>query len=245
MKKSYFKFSLTINILLACLAVIFSLVYYYYSSRIYDGESFLVFLSYLKTFFDLLAVFVGYTTIIYAFSQFDFYNGIISIGTFSVSFLIAFIFQVIGSCMVATSEFELTFVVYTIFYSFGQGFITQMIPALVIAAIAYKMTKDKNESLNSLFAWKNSTSRAIIVITLVVFVLNILSNTAFVVLPDVIREMSDYGSITREHLKSIILSYVDVGIFFLVMQYLIYYFVYRIFDNYAISHKEKRVKVEK
>ena len=243
MKKSFFKFSLTLNIIFASLAVIFSLVYYYYSSRVYDGESFLVFLSYLKTFFDLLAVFVGYTTIIYAFSQFDFYNGIISIGTFSVSFLIAFVFQVVGTCIATTSEFQSTFVVYTIFYSFGQGFITQMIPALIIGAIAYKMTKDKNESITSFFSWKNSTTKAIIVITLVVFALNLLSNTAFVVLPDFISEMSDYGSITREHLKSIVLSYVDVVIFFFVMQYLMYYFVYRIYDNYAISHKEKRVKV--
>lgn len=244
MKKSYFKFSLALNIIVACLAVIFSLVYYYYSSRVDDGESFLTFLFYVKTFFDLLAVFIGYTTVIYAFSQFDFYNGIISLGTFSVSFLISFVFQVVGTCMTLPTEFSASVLVYTIFYSFGQGFITQMIPALIIALIAYKITKDKNESISSFFSLKNSTSKAIFVITMAVFGLNVLSHTGFSVLPGLISEMSDYGSITQAHFNEIIISYVEVVIFYLVMQYLIYYFVYKIYDNYVTEHKEKKVKVK-
>lgn len=245
MKKSYFKFTLTLNIFLACLAVIFSLVYYYYTSRIYDGESFLRFLYYLKTFFDLLAVFVGYVTIIYAFTQFDFYNGVIAVGTFSISFLISFVFQVVGTCMAAPNAFDSTFVVYTIFYSFGQGFITQMIPALLIALIARKITKGEGESIESFLSLKNSSSRAIFVITLAVFGINLLWTTGFVVLPSIIPEMNDYGSITREHFNEIVLSYVEVTIFYVVMQYLIYFFVYRIFDNYTISHGECRQQLKK
>ena len=245
MKKNYFKLSLTLNIVFACIAVIFSLVYYYFSIRIADGDAFMSFLYYTKTFFDLLAVFVGYVTVIYAFSQFDLVNGLISLGTFFVSFFISFVFQVVGTCMAYVAEVTSDFIVYTIFYSFGQGFITQMIPAIVIGFLAYKISKYKGGSISSFVSWKSLASRALIVCTLVVFGLNLLSHTGFIVLPSIISEMTDYGSITKSHLSEIIISYVEVVIFYFVMQYLVYFFVYRIYDGYVTRHKEKGVILKK
>ncbi len=240
MKKKFFKLSLTLNIIFAIVAVAFSLIFYFYSSQVYEGESFLNFLFYVKTFFDLLAVFIGYTTIIYAFSQFDFKNGLISIGTFSISFLISFAFQVVGSIIDNSGEFTVDFLVYVIYYSFGQGFITQMLPALVLAFITLKLTKNGTQRIKSFFSWKNSIQKTMLVGTLVIFGLNLVSHTGFTMLPTLISELSDYGSITREHLTAIIVSYVEIAVFYLVMQYTVYYFMYKIYDGFNIKSPDKK-----
>lgn len=243
MKKNFFKLSLTLNIAFALVAVIFSLIFYFYSTQIYEGEAFLNFLYYVKTFFDLLAVFVGYTTIIYAFSQFDFKNGLLSLCTFSVSFLISFVFQVIGSIIDNSGEFTVDFLVYVIYYSFGQGFITQMIPALVLAIITLKLTKNGTQRINTFFSWKNSVQKTMIVGTLVIFGLNLISHTSFTMLPGLISELVNYGSITLDHLTAIIVAYVEILIFYLAMQYCVYYFMYKIYDGFILKNSAKKETV--
>lgn len=243
MKKNYFKLSLTLNIVFALVAVVFSLIFYFYSTQVYEGEAFLNFLYYVKTFFDLLAVFIGYTTIIYAFSQFDFKNGLISIGVFSISFFISFLFQVVGSIIDNSGEFTVDFLVYVIYYSFGQGFITQMIPAFILAFITYKLTKSGTQRINSFFSWKNSIQKTMLIGALVIFGLNLVSHTGFTMLPSLISELSDYGSITRDHLTAIIVSYVEIAIFYLVMQYTVYYFMYKIYDGFNIKSSCKKENI--
>ena len=242
MKKNFFKFSLTLNIAFAIVAVIFTLIFYVSATRIDEGEVFLDFLYYVKTFFDLLAVFVGYTTIIYAFSQFDFKNGLISIGTFSISFLISFVFQVFGACIDNPETFTADFLVYVIYYSFGQSFITQMIPALLIAFITCLLTKNGTQKFKRLFSWTNSIQKTMIIVTVIVFALNLISLTGFTVLPGLISELGDYGSITADHLEAIIVSYVEIVIFYLVMQYLVYFFAYKIYHSHVIGHSKESSK---
>ena len=245
MNKKFFKLSLTLNIIFALVAVVFSLIFYFYSTQIYEGESFLNFLYYVKTFFDLLAVFVGYTTIIYAFSQFDFKNGLLSLGVFSISFLISFVFQVVGSIIDNSGEFTVDFLVYVIYYSFGQGFITQMVPALILALITLKLTKNGTQRIKSFFSWKNSIQKAMIVGTLIIFGLNLISHTGFTMLPSLVSELSDYGSITRDHLTAIIVSYVEICIFYLAMQYTVYYFMYKIYDGFVLKGPNQKETVWK
>ncbi|MBO4982724.1 MAG: hypothetical protein J6D23_01580 [Clostridia bacterium] len=240
MNKKFFKLSLTLNVIFALVAVGFSLIFYFYSTQVYEGESFLNFLFYVKTFFDLLAVFVGYTTIIYAFSQFDFKNGLLSIGVFSISFLISFVFQVVGSIIDNTGEFTVDFFVYVIYYSFGQGFITQMVPALVLALITYKLTKNGTQRIKSFFSWTNSIQKVMLVGTLVIFGLNLISHTGFTMLPNLITELNDYGSITHDHLTAIIVSYVEICVFYLVMQYTVYYFMYKIYHGFVLNSSNKK-----
>lgn len=239
MKKNFFKFSLSLNIIFALIAVVFTIFFYIYSGKVDEGEPFLDVLQYAKTFFDLLAVFTGYTTIIFAFSRYDFNNGIVAIGVFSISFLISFVFQVVGSCVDNSVSFTSDFLVYSIYYSFGSGFITQMVPALLLAFITVKASKKGTKKITSFFSWKNSVQRTMLIITLVIFGLNVLSHTGFVVLPTVISEMSEYGGITYDFFKEIIISYVVLILFYLVMQYLVYFFVYKIYDNYCLAHPEK------
>ena len=239
MKRNFFKFSLCLNIIFAVIAVIFTLIFYVCSSRIDEGEVFLDVLQYTKTFFDLLAVFTGYTTIIYAFNKLGFNNGLISIGVFSISFLISFVFQVVGSCIDNSSDFTIDFLIYVIYYSFGSGFITQMVPALLLAFISHKNSKKGSKSITQFISWKNPVQRSMLIITFILFGLNVLTHTGFVVLPTLISEFSQYGSITYEFFTEIIVSYVVLIIFYLIMQYVVYFLVFGIFDNYYLSHPDK------
>ena len=239
MKKNFFKFSLTLNIVLAALSVAFSLIYYFSSTSIADGEGFLSFLYYVKTFFDLLAVFVGYTTIIYAFTRSDFKGGLLAVGIFAISFLISFVFLVVGSCIDNSSVFTVDFFVYVIYYSFGSSFITQMIPALFAALITYLLTKNGAPKITKLFSWKNPVQKSMIIITLSLFGASLLLYTGFNMIPGVVLEFSKYGGIYASSFKAIIISYVEITAFYLIMQYLVYHFMFKIYDAYTICSNPK------
>ncbi len=239
MKKNFFKFSLILNIALAAISVVFTLIFYSYSTSVVEGESFLRFLYYLKTFFDLLAVFVGYTTIIYAFTRFDFKSGLLSIGVFSISYLISFVFLVVGACIDNSSVFTVDFFIYVIYYSFGNSFITQMIPALFAAFITYMLTKNGSPKVSGFFSVKNPVQKVMLIVTLSLLGANLLTFTGFNMIPSVVAEVSKYGGIHASSLESIILSYVEILIFYLIMQYVIYYFMFKIYDNYTTCSNQK------
>ena len=239
MKRNFFKFSLCLNVIFAVIAVIFTIIFYVMSSRIDEGEAILDVMQYTKTFFDLLAVFVGYTTIIYAFNKLGFNEGLVSIGIFAISFLISFVFQVVGSCIDNSTAFTSDFLIYVIYYSFGSGFITQMLPAILLAFISHKASRHGSKTITQFISWKNPVQKSMLIITFIIFGLNVVSHTGFVVLPGVISEFSEYGSITYQFFTDIIVSYVVLIIFYLIMQYVVYFLVFGIFENYCLSHPAK------
>ena len=240
MKKNFFKFSLILNVSCALLSAIFMFIYAYLDEK-YNGEAFFTFLYYVKTTFDLLAVFVGYATIIYAFANYDFKNGLISIGTFSVSVLISFVTMVIGSCVSYTSSFSFDFFVSIVFYSAGSCFITQLIPGLLIALLTHRLTsRGQKRLITSFISWKNSIQKSMIIITLVIFGLNLIFYTFASVLPFLIE--SGFA-IYKNELISIITDYVEKVVFYLVMQYLVYLFTYKIYHAYTVKHPDKKERV--
>lgn len=240
MQKKFFKFSLILNIASALLSAIFMFIYAFYDKK-YDGDAFFAFLDFFKTFFDLLAVFIGYATIIYAFSRFDFKNGLISIGTFSVSVFISFVTMIIGSCISFTGEFSLDFFFSVAFYSAGSCFITQLIPALVIAFITHKLTAGASGiEITRFISWKNPLQKAMLIITLGLFGFNIIYLTAFNVFPFLIENSFEfYADEIGGVILDITLSYIYKIVFYLALQYLVYYYMYKIYDAYLASHQKK------
>ena len=242
MKRNFFKFSLTLNIVLAVLSALFTVIHSSCTAYV-TSEGFIAFLYYVKTFFDLLAMFVGYTTIIFAFSRFDVKNGFISICTFSVSFGLYFIFQIIGNCIVRSSELvahPAEFLTSVVFYSFGQSFLTQMAPALIIALLTYKLTMNDTQKIKKFISWKNKTQRTMIISTVGFFALSFISYTCLTVLPELITQLKLYnGRIHYEFFEFIVVLYVELVVFYLVMQYLVYHFMYKIYDKYVLTHPEK------
>ena len=235
MKKKFYSLALKLIIATACLSVIFAFIFYLASEVIVAGEPMLIFLYYVKKAFDLLAVFTGYGTIIYAFSRYSFVDGIKTMGIFAISVLISYVYQVIGSTFFSMEQVSAEMgiferVTFSIFYAFGDCFITQYIPALVIALVAYKSTVDGTKRIEKFISWKNPTQRVMLLVTLVIFAINFVVLLIF----DIIRFLIEVQwLIYIDELGSILLSVLETTLIYLVIQYLLYMLMHHIYAKYT------------
>ncbi len=229
MKKKFYNLSLTLIIATAILSVIFAIVHYIASELIDAGSTFLTFTFYVKKAFDLLAVFTGYGTIIYAFSRYSTLDGVRVTAYFALSFLISFVYQVIGTCAYE-ADFSLDFILFTIYYAFGDCFITQFVPALIIAFVAFKSTKGGTRRIERFVSWKNPTQRVMLVVTLVIFVINFIALLIFNILAFLIEAE---WLIYADELGSILLSVLEAVVIYVVFQYCMYMLMHWIYTKYT------------
>ena len=229
MKKKFYNLSLLLIVATAILSVIFAIVHYIASEYIDAGSTALTFTFYVKKFFDLLAVFTGYGTIIYAFSRYSTLDGVRVTAYFALSFLISFIYQVIGTCCYE-ADFSLDFILFTIYYAFGDCFITQFVPALIIAFVVFKSTKGGTRRIESFISWKNPTQRVMLVVTLVIFAINFLALLIFNILDFLIE--ADW-LIYADELGSIFASIFETIFVYVVFQYCMYMLMHWIYKKYT------------
>ena len=230
MKKKFYNLALILIIATALLSVTIAIVYYLASEVIVAGEAMLVFLFYVKKAFDLLAVFTGYGTIIYAFSRYSYIDGLKMTAMFALSVLISFVYQVIGTCFFDSAKLSFELVITTIYYAFGDCFITQYIPALVIAVVAYKSTVDGTKRIEKLVSWKNPTQRVMLLVTIVIFAINFVAQLIFDILAFLIEVE---WMIYIDELGSIFLSILETAIIYIVVQYGIYMLMHNIYTKYT------------
>jgi hypothetical protein len=230
MKKKFYSLALKLIVATALLSVIFAIIYYLASEVIVAGEPMLIFLFYVKKAFDLLAVFTGYGTIIYAFSRYSYVDGLKLTGMFAISVIISFVYQVIGTCFFDSSKLSFELVITTIYYAFGDCFITQYIPALVIAFVAYKSTMDGTKRIEKFVSWKNPTQRVMILVTLVIFAINFVAQLIFDILAFLIEVE---WMIYIDELGSILASILETAIIYIVVQYAIYMLTHNIYSKYT------------
>lgn len=230
MKKKFYNLALKLIIATALLSVLFAVIYYMASEVIVAGEPMLIFLFYVKKAFDLLAVFTGYGTIIYAFSRYSYIDGLKLTGMFAISVIISFIYQVIGTCFFDSTQLSFELVVTTIYYAFGDCFITQYIPALVIAFVAYKSTMDGTKRIEKFVSWKNPTQRVMMLVTIVIFAINFVVLLIFDILAFLIEVE---WMIYIDELGSIFASILETAIIYIVVQYAIYMLTHNIYSKYT------------
>lgn len=229
MKKKFYNLSWWLIIATTVLSVIFSILYYIASEVIDEGSTFLAVFYYIKKAMDLIAVFTGYGSIMYAFSRYSTLDGLKVLGIFAISFVISFLYQVVGSCFYE-NDFALEFILFTIYYSFGNCFITQLIPAILIAFLSYKSTKDGTRKITRLVSWKNPIQRIMIIVTLVVFAINFVALLIFDILAFLIEaEWLIYAN----ELGSIFISILEAIITYVVVQYLMYMLIHFIYNKYT------------
>lgn len=238
MKKNFYKLALILILVTACLSVAFALLYFFASGIIVEGDPMIIFLFYVKKFFDLLAVFTGYGTIIYAFARYTYVDGLKAMAIFSLSVLISFVYQVIGSCFFSGEKLTVKLIVTSIYYSFGDCFITQYLPALIIALVAYKSTLDGTKPIKKFISWKNPTQRVMLLVTLVIFAINLIIQLVF----DIIAFLIEVEwMIYIDELGSIVLSIFETIAIFIIFQYCTYMLLHYIYkkhtDNNGISKK--------
>ena len=244
MKKKFYKLSTALIIASALLSVVFALIYYLASEVIVPGQGMLIFLFYVKKAFDLFAVFIGYGTIIYAFSRYSHIDGLKVCGIFSISVLISFVYQVLGTCFFE-SNFAIDFIITTVYYSFGDCFITQYIPALIIAFVAFKSTKDGTRRVEKFVSWSNPTQRVMMKVTFVIFIINFACLLIFDILAFLIEAQ---WLIYANELGSIFLSILETAIIYIVIQYTVYMLVHHVYTKYTdlgatIKDEENTIKI--
>lgn len=233
MKKNFFKISLTLNIIFAVIAAVFLFIFNYYITR-YQGYAFTTFLSYTKLFFDLMALFIGYSAIIFAFSKLDIKNGYLSLLAFFASVFISFLVQVISECVYFSTGLTVKAVVASIYLAAGSCFINQLIPAILIALLTYLLTnKCKDPVLTKFISWSCPVQKTMMIVSIVLCVINVITITAIDLFPLLIQnKFSFYKQDLIDIITGFTADYIITILFYLVLQYVVYYWMYKFYCSY-------------
>lgn len=234
MKKKFYIGAAILLVSTAFLSVFFSIVYMV-ADMLIESNSWVVFFMYVKKFFDLLAVFTGYGTVMYAFTRYDLPTGLKATGLFGISVGISFIYQIIGTYLTFDAESvagttDVSFILFVIFYACGSCFITQFAPAILIAFLTHILTKNgtSKKTLNTLR----------LIVSGIITGINIIVYICFDMIPYLIEEMwiVEWGDI-----GNIVLSIVEVIFFYFVIQFIMYYATHYLFE-YIDSRKQLKEK---
>ena len=259
MKKKFYKYSAYAVIGTALLSVLFSLFYFIAAESIDAGSSFLIFLYYLKVLFDMTATFVGYTTIIYAVTKFGWFDGVVSVGLYFCSVVLFALYQTVTSTIyasnssldatVGTDERLIDLIIFNAYYSFGQLFITLVLPAALVAYMSYKIIKKDDTPFEQAVSFKNPVQKTALIFCIILFAVNYVGFLAIDILPFLIEE-SFY--ITFNDFKAIIIqsliSLAEMSIFYIVLQYIVFMLGFKYYDyclnikHDAVADKNKKNK---
>ena len=255
MKKIFYKNAALTVLITALASVLFSLIYYIASTNIDAGSTLLVILYYLKVIFDMTATFVGYATIVYAVTKFGWFDGVVSVGLYFCSVLIFFVYQTITSTIyggdisvdpTVIEEYSIIdFIMFNTFYSFGQLFITLMIPAALIAFLSYKLIKKDSTPFTKLVSFKNPVQKTVIIFGIILFAVNYLAFLSLDILPFLIEEEF---YITFDDFKAIIIqsfiSLAEMSVSYIVLQYIVFILAFNYYDK-ALGVKHNTVADKK
>jgi hypothetical protein len=239
MKKSFYRLAIILILATALFSVGFTVAYYIADTRLANGESVAgirLTLFYIKKFFDLLAVFTGYGSIIYAFSRYTSFDGIKILLVFGLSCFIAIIQQVIGTC-VEYGIWSMDFVTLTFFLTLGLCLLNQFLPAIIIAYFSYRFTKNGTRRIEKFISFKNPTQKIMILTVIISF----LVSAIFSFCADVIPLIADY-LFYAEDLYAFLLDLLIMFIEYVVLQYIILMIVHYIYTHYTdkITPKNKK-----
>ena len=259
MKKKFYKYSAYAVIGTALLSVLFSLFYFIAAESIDAGSSFLIFLYYMKVLFDMTATFVGYTTIIYAVTKFGWFDGVVSVGLYFCSVVIFALYQTVTSTIyasnssldatVGTDERLIDLIIFNAYYSFGQLFITLVLPAALVAYMSYKIIKKDDTPFEKAVSFKNPVQKTALIFCIILFAVNYVGFLSIDILPFLIEE-GFY--ITYSDFKTIIIqsfiSLAEMSVSYIVLQYIVFMLGFKYYDyclnikHDAVADKNKKNK---
>ena len=259
MKKKFYKYSAYAVIGTALLSVLFSLFYFIAAESIDAGSSFLIFLYYMKVLFDMTATFVGYTTIIYAVTKFGWFDGVVSVGLYFCSVVIFALYQTVTSTIyasnssldatVGTDERLIDLIIFNAYYSFGQLFITLVLPAALVAYMSYKIIKKDDTPFETAVSFKNPVQKTALIFCIILFAVNYVGFLSIYIFPFLIEE-GFY--ITYSDFKTIIIqsfiSLAEMSVSYIVLQYIVFMLGFKYYDyclnikHDAVADKNKKNK---
>ncbi|MBQ8163176.1 MAG: hypothetical protein IJZ93_02250 [Clostridia bacterium] len=251
MTKRFLKISTLAMGVTTLLAIFFAYLYAILGAKIADGDGALMVLSVLETAFDFIQISVGFATVIYAFSKYEFNEALKIFGIFSAA-----IFVYCFTCMIpitlmsdGTALYDFSVVyegsILNIFYCIGQVFVCQIIPAVAMIAIICKLTKNSKPTPKKFISWKNPVQKGMIISCLVLaafnFVIGILTDYGIFgyLLQEGFRTTSADAKIILTNFLSLTLSVIAANI---IAMYIVFMIVYKVYD--ALIARDENLKAK-
>ena len=245
MKRSLKSVSFWLVVLTTVLSTAFAIVYNwakgcyytdpYFSKAAYDATH------YLEAGFSSLSLFVCYGIIIYSYARYSADKAKFSFVYLGLNLAVYFITQMIFSfsdtsfqAQLSSIElYERTNFVYisVICVSIGQILIEYVLPAILIAFITCKVTKNGIERVSGFISWKNTIQRAMIISTLAIFGINVLLLLGITVLPYLISQA--FYITLNAFIDVIIIPIIEKLVFSLILQYSVYMLMYFLCNKYG------------
>lgn len=185
---------------------------------------------YLEVFFSSLSLFICYGVIIYSFARYTPDKAKFSFVYLGLNLAIYLVFEVVNIC-VQTTAFDASIIYNTICAISGRVIIEQVLPAILVAFIAHKITKNGIQRVTSFISWKNSLQRAMIISTLVIFGINMLLLLSLNMFPYLIE--NNFYITLNNFIDMVILPICEKLIFSIALQYSTYMLMYVICNKYG------------
>ena len=221
------------------LSLAIAITYFAVSLSIDEGHSLLLFLGYLTDVFNAVSMFIGYATVIYAFFKFGFYEGVMSLLICFAAFIPYFIYQSVAWNVYAELGYDVAMdgseafssALMGINYSMGQGVINQILPAMLVGFIAYRVTKYRKDKPKQFVSWRNGLQRAMIICCLALFGINLVMYILTGILPELIE--LDFV-MTRVYFNdfviSVILNIFELIVIYLPLAYITFMLIYKFYE---------------
>ena len=195
----------------------------------------------IRTFVDLLAEYTAYTIVLYCFCRYKLETALKSFIFAGSSFLFAIFCQLGGTVafnIASNPSISGSEVIVNSIGSFSSflssSIITRVLPCILLAILAYKITKNKATKPQKFISFKNEITRVIAIFTLVIFVINLASL--------IIADASYLSTITRteffkqfgswgNYILIILPEYLFVTFYYLIYIYCILFFGYKLCDK--------------
>ena len=193
----------------------------------------------VRIFFDTLAEYIIYAIVLFSFCRFKLENALKSFIFVGISFAFTIILESCGEAFLRVDSKAFTIPSFATFvYSFSLSLtlsiITRLLPCIVLAVLAYNMTKNKATKPQKFISFKNEITRVIAIFSLGIFVLNLgseLITDAFYISSFTEKAFFQrYGSWFL-YILSVTPNYLVNVFYYLVLIYCVLFFGYKLFDE--------------
>lgn len=240
MKKTFYVNASVAVIGSSIFALLVSIIYFVVSLNVDDATSLLVTLGLLTDFFNAVALFIGFGTLIYAFFKFGFYEGVMAFLIVLGAFIPYFIYQSIAWNVYAKYSYGIvtegteafSSALMGIYYSMGQGVVNQIIPAFLVAVITCKVVRTNKDKPVKYISWKNRLQRAMIITCISLLAINLV----MLVVTGILPELADMGWVMtkaffKEYIVTVLISIGENVVIYLPVQYITLMLTYNFYER--------------
>ena len=207
---------------------------------------------YIRTAFDLVAEFTAFGIVIYAFCRYSAKKAIpsafIALGSFVFSAVFQIgataLVQIINNTTLSAADIIGNIVIDLLLGLLGLS-IERLIPCVVIALIAFLSSMHGTQRISKVVSFKNPAQRAMIISCFLMYLINAVPQFVLSML-----DLINYGGPSNMYAEeffafigfNVILNQASILIYNLVLQYLVYLFIYYLCQKHEENAPIKKYK---